>query len=136
MLQHLVHSYNHTYYSSIGMASGSVNVKNECLVRQKLFYQHPEKPKWRFDIGQQVRISQQKHAFKKSYLPGWLEEIIIISTKFFTILVTYTIKDLADTEIKGQFYKSELQLIIKEDHVYDVEKVIKMRRQNGKQNIT
>ena len=45
VLQDLVQSYNHTYHSSIGMAPASVSVKNERLVRQKLFHKHPEKPK-------------------------------------------------------------------------------------------
>ena len=39
---------------------------------------------------------------------------------------------MSDEEIKGGFYEPELQLIIKEGNVYDVEKVIKTRRRNGK----
>ena len=46
--------------------------------------------------------------------------------------MTYAIKDLADEEIKGRFYVPELQLIVKEDDVYDVEKVLKTRRRNVK----
>ena len=42
VLENLVHSYNHTYHSSIGMSPATVNVKNESLVRQKLFRIHPE----------------------------------------------------------------------------------------------
>ena len=56
----------------------------------------------------------------------------IISKKFSTTAVTYAIIDVSDEVIKGRFYKPELQLIIKEDNVYDVEKVIKTRRRNGK----
>ena len=41
-------------------------------------------------------------------------------------------KDVAYEEIKGRFYETELQLIIKEDNVYDVEKVLKTRWRNGK----
>ena len=37
VLEDLVHSYNHTYHCSIGMSPATVNVKNESLVRQKLF---------------------------------------------------------------------------------------------------
>ena len=65
-------------------------------------------------------------------MPGWSEEIFIISKKFPTTPVTYAIKDVADEEIKGRFYEHELQLIIKEDNVYDVEKALKTRRRNGK----
>ena len=45
VLQDLVHSYNYTYHSSIGMAPASVNVKNERLVRQKIFHKHSGKTK-------------------------------------------------------------------------------------------
>ena len=79
-----------------------------------------------------MRISKRKQAFEKDYLPGWSKEIFIISKKFPTTPVTYVIKDVADEEIKGLFYDTELQLIIKEDNVYDVEKVLKTRRRNGK----
>ena len=75
---------------------------------------------------------QAKASFEKGYLPGWSEEIFIISKKFTTTAVTYAIKHVADEEIKGQFYEPELQLIIKEDNVYDIEKVLKTRRRNGK----
>ena len=127
-----MHSYNHTYNSSIGIAPASVNVKNERRVRQKLFHKHPQKPKWRFDIGQRVRISKRKQAFEKGYMPGWTQEIFIIRKKFSTTPVTYAIKVVADEEIKDRFYQPELQLIIKEDNVHDVEKVLKTRRRNGK----
>ena len=78
-----------------------------------------------------MRISKPKQAFEKGYLPGWSEEIFIMSKKFTTTPVTYAIKDVADEEIKGRFYEPELLLIIKED-VYDVEKVLMTRRRNGK----
>ena len=109
-----------------------ISPKNEGLVRQKLFKIHPEKPTWRFDIGQRVRISKRKQAFEKGNLPGWSEEIFVISKKFPTTPVTYANKNMSDEEIKCRFYEPELQLIIKEDNVYDVEKVIKTRRRNGK----
>ena len=79
-----------------------------------------------------MRISKRKQAFEKGYLPGWSEEISIISKTFSITPVTYAIKDMADEEIKGRFYEPVLQLIIKEDNVYDVEKVLKTRRRNGK----
>ena len=132
VLEDLVHTYNNPYPGSIGMSSATANVKNESLVRQKLFRKHPEKPKWWFNIGQLVRISKRKQVFEKGYLPGWSEEIFIINKKFTTTPVTYAIKDVADEEIKGRFYKPKLRLINNEDNVYDVEKVLKTRRRNGK----
>ena len=78
-----------------------------------------------------MRISKRKQAFEKGYLPGWSEETLItliISKKFLTIPVTYAIKGMSDEEIKGRFYEAELQLIIRDDNVYDIEKVKKTRR--------
>ena len=65
-------------------------------------------------------------------MPGWSEEIFIIGKKFPTTPVTYAFKDVADEEITGRFYEPELQLIIKEDNMYDVEKVLETRSRNGK----
>ena len=113
VLQDLVHSYNYTYHSSIGMSPATVSVKNVGLVRQKLFHKHPENPKWWLDIGQRVGTSKRKHAFKKGYLPGCWEEICHHQQEFITTPVTYAIKDVADEEIKGRFYEPELQSVIK-----------------------
>ena len=61
-----------------------------------------------------------------------MEEIVIVTNRFPTTPLTYAIKDSAGEEIKRRFYEPELQLIVKEDNVYDVEKVLKTRRGNGK----
>ena len=58
--------------------------------------------------------------------------MFIVSNRFPTTPVMYAIKDLAVDEIKGRFYEPEFQLIVKADNVYDVEKVLKTRRRNGK----
>ena len=61
VLEDLMHSYNHTYHSSIGMSPATVNVKKRESSSTKIISHtaiHPEKHKWRFDIGQRVRISK------------------------------------------------------------------------------
>ena len=50
--------------------------------------------------------------------------------------MTYAIKDLTDEETKERFYEPELQLIVKEDNVSDVEKVLRTKRRNGQLDIT
>ena len=79
-----------------------------------------------------MRISKRRRVFEKGYVAGWSEEIFIVTDRFPTTPVTYAIKDLADKQIKGRFYEPELQLIVKDDDVYDVEKVLRTRRRNGK----
>ena len=47
--------------------------------------------------------------------------------------VTYRLKDLADEAIKGKFYESEIQKVVKSDQDYfDVEKILKTRRRGGR----
>ena len=79
-----------------------------------------------------MRISKRRQVFEKGYVAGWSEEIFIVTDGFSNSPVMYAIKDLADEEIKGRFYEPKLQLIVKEDNVYDVEKVLQTRSRNGK----
>ena len=79
-----------------------------------------------------MRISKRRQIFEKGYVAGWSKEIFIVTDRFPTTPVTYAIKDLADEQIKGKFYEPELQLIVEENNVYDVEKVLRTRRRNGK----
>ena len=130
VLQDLVYSYNNTVHRSIGMTPTSVTTTNQHEVRQRLY---PIKPplKWKYDVGSKVRISKSRRVFRKGYLGGWSEEIFVIVDRIPTNPVTYELKDLLGESIKGKFYEPELQLIVKEDDVYDVEKVLKTRRRNG-----
>ena len=79
-----------------------------------------------------MRISKRRRVFVTGYVAGWSEEIFIVTNRFPTTPVTYAIKDLADEQIKGRFYEPELQLSVKEDNMYDVETILRTRRQNGK----
>jgi hypothetical protein len=70
ILQKLVKSYNHSRHRSIGMRPVDVNETNESIVWQKLYGEEPEKPvRFKFDIGDQVRINKTRRTFKKGYLP-------------------------------------------------------------------
>ena len=76
ILQKLVKSYNHSRRCSIGMRPVDVNETNESIVWQKLYGEEPEKPvRFKFDIGDQVRINKTRRTFKKGYLPNWTEEV-------------------------------------------------------------
>ena len=131
VLRDLVYSYNHTYHRSIGMDPAMVSPKNEERVRRMLYHLQPKNIKLNFKVGQQVTISKMRPVFEKGYVADWSEEIFNVIDRYLTTPVTYAIKDLADEEIKGRFYEPELQLIVKEDNLYDVEKVPKTRRRSG-----
>ena len=79
VLHDLVYSYNHTQHSSIGMEPAMVSLKSEQRVRRKFFHLELEKSKWKFKIGQQVRISKRRRVFDKGYVAGWSEQIFIVT---------------------------------------------------------
>jgi hypothetical protein len=83
--------------------------------------------KYKFKIGDQVRISKMKRTFEKGYLPNFSKEIFIISKQIPRDPPVYKLKDLDGEELKGTFYEKELQKIIKKDDVYEVEKILKKR---------
>lgn len=132
VLRDLVHSYNNTYHRSIDMPPAQVNAENEEYVRKRLFGGKRPAAKWKYSVGDRVRISEARMAFKKGYLPSWSDEIFAISCRAATDPVTYELVDSNDEKIKGTFYEEELQKVTKEDDVYKVEKVLKTRKRGGK----
>jgi len=133
VLQHFVSSYNNTYHRSIKMTPSEVNSQNESAVRKILYPVRNLQIKWRYQVGQSVRIKETKKVFKKGYEPSWTEEIFTIASLFPSDPPTYILKDLLGEEIKGKFYEHEIQPITqKADEAYVVERVIKTRRRGKK----
>jgi hypothetical protein len=129
VLPQLVTAYNNTYHRSIKMAPSEVNAQNESVVRKRLYPPQNETLKWRYNVGQAVRMKQTKRVFKKGYEPSWTEEIFTIASLYPSDPPTYILKDLAGEEIKGKFYEQEIQPIIhKADDAFVVERVLKTRR--------
>ena len=131
ILDDLVTSYNGTFHRSIGMAPDDVTFENVDAITKRLYPVKPE-PKWKYRVGDTVRISKYKNVFQKGYLRNWTDEIFTVADCYPTHPVTYGLKDLAGEDIKGKFYEQELQKVNKTDSVYEVEKVIKTRKRNGK----
>jgi len=132
VLQDIIFSYNNTKHRSIGMAPAEVNQDNEELVRNRLYPPKPKTLKYKYDVGDTVRISVKRQPFDKSYTGHWSEELFTIAARHPTEPVTYGIKDLAGELIKGKFYEPEIQKVADGDRVYIVEKILKTRRKAGK----
>jgi hypothetical protein len=130
-LKDIVHSYNRSHHRSIGMAPIDVTSDNEDEIVRRLY---PPKPplKYKYDVGDRVRIVKYKHVFQKGYLPNWTDEIFEISDKYPTYPVTYELKDLSGESIKGKFYEQEIQKIDKRNEdIFEIEKILKTRRRGG-----
>ena len=66
--------------------------------------------KSRFSVGDKVRISINKSLFTKGATANWSEEIFTIKRiRRDTNPVVYELEDLAGEEVKGGFYKEQLQ---------------------------
>ena len=87
VLDEMVNSYNNTKHSSIKMTpvEGSLK-KNETTVFRNLYpiEMQTKRPKPKFVLGDEVRITKKKTVFEKGYLPRWTEEVFLISKVLYT----------------------------------------------------
>lgn len=110
VLQDLVNSYNNTVHSSHGYKPANVTTADEAEIYKRL-YSYSKIDKFRFEVGDLVRISKANRVFRKGYLPGWTEEVFKILKRYPTTPHTYVLCDLNGKEIDGRFYNEELQKI-------------------------
>jgi hypothetical protein len=133
VLPQIMLSYNNSYHRSIGRAPIEVNDENRDEVADRLYPPKPKKFKWKYRVGQTVRLSTSRMVFRKGYLGSWSEEIFTVTDRYPTVPVTYGIKDAAGEPVKGKMYELELQAVDKPaDDFYLVERVLRTRRRGGK----
>ena len=126
----LINNYNHSYHRSIRMAPVEVNLDNQERVWNTLYAPVAITYRKVFNEGDRVRIGQSRHTFKKGYTASWTEELFTVSRVYATTPVTYGLKDDSGEELKGAFYKEELQKV-GDKHVYRIEQIIQERRGVG-----
>lgn len=134
VLPKLVRSYNHTKHRSIGTYPANVTKQTEAEVRRKLFpTKHVKAPKFKFHVGDKVRLAKERNVFDKGYKQLWTEEIFTVCKQKPTYPPVYKLKDYNNEVIVGSFYEPELQKV-EESQVYTVDKVLKTRISNGKKD--
>ena len=140
ILPDLVFGYNHTVHGSIGMKPIDVTKKNQAKVWHTL-YGRPRSStrisqQYKYQVGQQVRLSKVKKKFEKGYLPNWTEEIFVIVQRHPRKPPVYTVKDLAGEVLEGTFYEAELQLVRKSSRsVFRIEKILGERRHRNRTQV-
>ena len=88
VLQDLVHAYNHTYHSSIGMAPADVTPDKEDVVCARVCPIQTKLVDWKFKVGDKVRIAMKRRLFQKGYIGNWWKEIFVIASRIPTLSVT------------------------------------------------
>ena len=112
------------------MAPERVNVHNEEKVWDNLYANclNAKRLKPKFKVNDRVRLNKKFRTFKKGYLPGWTEEVFIVSRVVPGSVVMYRIKEMDDTPLEGTFYSQDLQKVtVLDDDLYRVEKVLKRK---------
>ena len=102
-----------------------MKLKGTSKKKKKQFY--------KFKIGDFVRVSHLKRAFEKGYQEKWTMEYFKIVKRFKRgNQDLYKISDIDGDDIKGTFYRYELQKINKtETDTYKIEKIIKQKKLDG-----
>lgn len=138
-LKQLVSSYNNSYHRSIKMRPVDVTSQNESDVWFNLYGYHKKgsvevKANIKFNVGDLVRIYRYKLVFDKGFTENWSNEIFEITKVIPKAKPVYYIRDLDGDDIKGSFYAEELQRVqqkVFEDESYEIEKVLKTRKNKG-----
>ena len=95
------------------------------LYGQRLDQKTPP-PKYR--VGDRVRLNKKHRPFKKGYLPGWTEEVFVVTHVRRHPVVTYRLSEWDGTPIKGTFYEPDVQKVqVSDDSLFRVEKVLKRK---------
>ena len=138
-LQDFVDSYNRTKHRTIKMRPIDVNLDNQDEVfyntygvettRDYLMQSIKGKQKSMLR-GEKVRRKYDLRPMEKSYLPNWSDEIYTVEKSIKGTKPMYSIR-FNSQSIPGKFYPEELQRV--RDQVYRVEKVVKTRLRNGRQ---
>lgn len=111
-VQDFANSYNQSYHRTIGTTPSSVNERNEAKVRKRIYNKggrYP--PKFKYAIGDNVRITAEKGVFAKGYTKKWTTEVFNITKQLPTYPPTYKIQDANGEAIIGSFYEQELQKV-------------------------
>ena len=142
-LQDLTDSYNATPHRSLPrhMSPSEVNKENESMVWDHMYNKHRDniprsrisKQKFKYKVGDLVRLAYNKYTFQRDYQQKWTSEIFKISERLMRQgIPVYRVTDYSDDAIIGTFYEQELQQVHKdEDALWIVEKIIRKRSRKG-----
>ncbi len=131
VIEDLVKAYNNRKHRSIGMAPNQVTPTNERKVWDYQYGSYVKgqyNVKFKYNVGDIVRISTKANQFKKGYLPNYNEEYFTVHQRTPSSPPTYKLIDQKGDVIIGSFYEQELHRVIPVEGKYIV---IKRRKRKG-----
>ena len=80
-------------------------------------------------MGESTHLNKKFRLFKKSYLPGWTEELFVLRKVVPGMTTTYKVQELDDIPLQGTFYAWDLQKVhIDESSYFRVENILKRQK--------
>ena len=129
-------TYNQSVHRNIQMKPADVTVFNAQDVWRTLYGKQTSPKKYKFNVGDQVKISNYKKVFEKGYLPSWTEETFTIAQRLPHYPPVDRLKEANGDLIQGTFYETELQRVIeKSNHLFRIEKILKSRGKGRKKEV-
>ena len=142
VLQSLVQNYNRRPHSSLpdNLSPSAITSKNEALIWKRMYVDTATaagKRKFKFQVGDLVRLTHLKHVFQRDFQEKWTQEIFIVTSRNIREGVpVYTVQDWAKEPVEGAWYESELQKVRKDkDVLWKVEKILRRRTRQGQKEV-
>ena len=135
----LLEGYNKTWHRSILIRPVDVNRDNQHTVYENLYGRRktPKKIAFQFKIGDSVRITGEKHPFRREFFQRWSEEVFTVTRRWRQRAINmYRIKDCSGEELVGSFYAPELaKVTTSPDDLYRVERFLDEKVENGQRYV-
>ena len=130
ILPNLIKTYNNQYYHTIKMKPIDVNKSNEKYIKNNFHTYDKTNKIPKFKINYIVRMSLKRRQLfdKPSDNIKWSEELFKIYEINKSNVISYKIKDLNDSIIKGIFYEKEIQKTRNTSDEYIIEKILKTNK--------
>ena len=142
ILQDITSGYNRSYHSAIKMAPAAVDHTHVPALWKLQYFDQKSlsraKPHgYAFEVGNTVRLSHVRHAFKRDFDEWWTCEFFVITERRMVQgIPCYWVKDYENEALTGSFFENELQKVdVTEDTSYKIERIIQRRRRNGKRQM-
>ena len=114
------------------------NVQSSMIKKFKKRSSKPREEHNTIELNDIVRIVKWRNVFKKGYTPNWSESLYKVINIRHVDRTMYKLESLSDgQEITGWFYNSEIQKYKPDNMTYEVESILKRRKnkKNGRQEV-
>lgn len=123
----LLENYNNSYHRSIKNKPINITKSNENITFKILYGFSKEEGgtneiiKFKYKIGDFVKVVKDKNIFEKSYTSNWTDEIFVITQNIPRVPPVYKIKSLdTNIDLTKSFYEHQLNKVLVEFDAYEV----------------